>query len=131
MLKEIVTYIDFDGKEHTEELHFNLTASEVTMLELEGSGGSLHEQIQAIVEARRREDGATVAKILKKVILKAYGQKSEDGRRFVKNEEMREAFSQTNAFDDLFMKLLFNDEACVAFINGIVPPQNELQKFNK
>ena len=53
--------------------------------------------------------------------LKSYGEKSADGRRFVKSEKLSEEFSQTNAYSQLFMKLATDDKAAVAFINGIMP----------
>jgi hypothetical protein len=54
----------------------------------------------------------------------AYGIRSDDGRRFMKSEQISKEFSETGAYDEIFMWLITGgDKAVAEFINGIVPPQ--------
>lgn len=117
MLKKVMTYTDFDGVERTESFYFNLTKAELTEMEL-GTEGGLAEKLQRIVDAK---DAPVILRTFKELILKAYGQKSDDGRRFVKNERIRDEFAQTQAYSDLFMELSTNADSAAAFVNGIVP----------
>lgn len=118
MLKETMTYIDFDGNERTEDFYFNLTEAEVMEFEL-GTTGGLTKLIEKIVAEK---DNKKIIEIFKEIILKAYGVKSLDGKQFIKNEQVRNEFAQTQAYSDLFMKLATDSEAATKFINGIVPP---------
>lgn len=117
MLKKTIKYVDFDGNERTEDFYFNLTKAEVTEMELSTEGG-LVKMLERIVAA---QDSKRIIEIFKELILKAYGEKSPDGKRFIKNQELRDAFSQTEAYSELFMELATNAEASAAFVNGIVP----------
>lgn len=117
MLKKTVTYEDFNGVSRTEDLYFNLTEAELTEMELGTSGGFV-EMITKIVAAK---DAPAIIAVFKDLLLKAYGEKSPDGKRFIKNAELREAFSQTNAYSQLFMELAFNETAAAEFINGVIP----------
>ena len=119
MLKKTIKYVDFNGVERDEDFWFNLMESEMTEMELSKQGG-LTESIKRIVQT---QDGPKIIEIFKEIILKAYGEKSEDGRRFIKSKELSEAFSQTNAYSNLFMELSMDDKAAAEFINGIVPPE--------
>lgn len=119
MLRKTIKYVDFNGVEREEDFWFNLMESEITEMELSKQGG-LTESIKRIVQT---QDGPKIIEIFKEIILKAYGEKSEDGRRFIKSKELSEAFSQTNAYSNLFMELSMDDKAAAEFINGIVPPE--------
>lgn len=117
MLKKTITYIDYDGVERTEDFFFNLTKAEVAEMELSNTGGMerLIQQI-AITQDRKR-----LIDLFKDIILRSYGEKSSDGRRFIKSKELSEAFSQTEAYSELFMQLATDSEMASAFINGIMP----------
>jgi hypothetical protein len=117
MLKKTMTYTDFDNNERTEDFYFNLTQAELTELEASAQGG-LKKTIEKLVA---EQDQKKIVEIFKDLILRAYGEKSLDGKRFIKNQELREAYSQTNAYSDLFIELATNAEAATAFINGITP----------
>lgn len=117
MLKKTITYVDYNGEERTEDFYFNLTKAEIMEMELTTSGG-MAETIQRIVAAK---DAPAIIKIFKELVLKAYGVKSPDGRRFIKNDEVREEFAQTEAYSQLFMELATDADAASAFVNGIVP----------
>lgn len=117
MLKKTITYTNFDGDTVTEDFYFNMTKAELVELSLsetEDFGATL----QAIVEA---EDGAKIISYFKKIVLMSYGEKSEDGRRFLKSEDMANAFSHTEAYSQLFMELATNATAASVFVNGIMP----------
>ena len=117
MLKKTITYTDYNGVERTEDFYFNLTKAEIMEMQLSTTGG-LDEMIQRIIAT---QDVPAIAKIFKDLVLRAYGQKSPDGRRFIKNEELTEEFSQTEAYSELYMSLATDADAASAFINGIVP----------
>ena len=117
MLKKTMAYLDYDGNERTDDFYFNLTKAELMEMEMSHEGG-LVKTIDKIVAAR---DTKTIIELFKDLILKAYGEKSLDGKRFIKNKELSEAFAQTEAYSDLFMALATNTDAAVDFVNGITP----------
>ena len=117
MIKKTVTYTDYNGIERTENFYFNLSKAEVMEMEMSTSGG-LAEMIQRIVAA---QDMPAIIKVFKDLVLKAYGVKSPDGKRFIKSAEISEAFSQTEAYSQLFMELATDADAASKFVNGIVP----------
>ena len=123
MLKKTITYNDYNGNERTEDFYFNLTKAEIMEMEL-GTTGGLAEMLTRIVAA---QDAPAIIKIFKDIVLKAYGEKSPDGKRFVKSEELSTAFSQTEAYSQLFMELATDADEAAKFINGIVPaaPKND------
>lgn len=121
MLKKTIKYTDYNGNVREEDFWFNLTQAEVTELEVSVEGG-LVEMINRIVAA---QNGKVIIETFKDIILRAYGEKSADGRRFIKNQEVRDAFAQTEAYSKLFMELATNAEAASEFVNGIVPPKSE------
>jgi hypothetical protein len=117
MLKKTISYVDFNGDEKTEDFYFNLTKAEVTEMEVSIEGG-LSKALINIVESK---DAKMIIGTFKDLILKAYGEKSPDGKRFIKSQELRDAFVQTEAYSELFMELATNAEASAAFVNGIIP----------
>lgn len=119
MLKKTITYTDYNGNERKEDFYFNLSKAEIMEMELSTTGG-LSEMIQRVVAA---QDGPAIIKIFKDLVLKAYGVKSPDGKRFIKSEELATEFAQTEAYVDIFMELATNAEAAAEFVNGIVPKQ--------
>ena len=117
MLKKTIEYTDFNGEERKEDFYFNLTTAEIMEMEM-GVAGGFSEMIQRIVDAK---DTPSIIKIFKELILKAYGEKSPDGKRFIKSEELSTAFSQTEAYSSLFMELATDADAAAKFVNGIIP----------
>lgn len=117
MLKKTITYTDYNGLQRTEDFYFNLSKAEIMEMEMTTSGG-LAEMIQKIVAA---QDAPAIIKVFKDLILKAYGEKSPDGKRFIKSSELSDAFAQTEAYSQLFMELATDAQAGAAFVNGIVP----------
>ena len=117
MLKKTITYIDYEGVERTEDFYFNLTKAELMEMELCVTGG-MTKYIEAIVAAK---DVNKLMTLFKEIILKAYGEKSPDGRRFIKSEEIANAFTQTEAYSKLYMELVMDAPKAAEFINGIIP----------
>lgn len=117
MLKKTITYTDYNGTERTEDFYFNLSKAEVMEMEM-GIEGGMTEMINKIVAAK---DAPAIIAIFKKLILKAYGEKSADGKRFIKSDEISTAFAQTEAYSDLYMELATNADKAAEFVNGIVP----------
>ena len=117
MLKKTITYTDYNGVERKEDFYFNLSKAEIMEMELSTTGG-LAEMILKVVAA---QDTPSIMKIFKELILKAYGEKSADGKRFIKNSELTAAFEQTEAYSNLFMELATDADAAAKFVNAIVP----------
>lgn len=117
MIKKTIKYTDFEGVEREEDFYFNLSKSELTTMEL-GVTGGMSQMLEKIVKAK---DNRKIVETFKLIIFRAYGEKSDDGKRFIKSPELSEAFSQTNAYEELFMEMLGDTDAAVKFINGIIP----------
>jgi hypothetical protein len=117
MLKRDITYEDFNGETVTETFYFNLTKTEIIELEVSYKKG-LEETIKAIIKA---QDNKSLIAEFKQIVLLAYGVKSEDGRRFIKNDQLREEFAQSAAYDALFMEMATNEDAAANFIMGVIP----------
>ena len=117
MLKKTISFTDYNGNSRTEDFYFNLTKAEISEMELSTAGG-LTQMLRGIVAA---QDMPSIVKFVKELILKSYGKKSPDGRRFIKSPEISEDFSQTEAYSQLFMELCSDDNATSAFVNGIIP----------
>lgn len=121
MIKKTITYTDYNGNERTEDFWFNLSKAECMEMELSTNGG----MEQAIEKIISEKDQAQLVKIFKDIILKSYGQKSLDGKRFNKSPEISADFAATEAYSELFMELATNSEAATAFITGVLPPAPE------
>lgn len=121
MLKKTIPYKDYNDEERSEDFYFNLTKAEVMELELSISGG-LTEMIQRITAA---QDSAEIVKTFKKLVLMAYGEKSPDGKYFLKEDEngrpLSDKFKQTEAYSNLFMELATDADAAAKFFNAIIP----------
>ena len=126
MLKKTITFKDLDDNDVTEDFYFNLSKAELTELELTYPGG-FTAHLERVIES---EDGAQIISTFKDVILRTVGKRSEDGRRFIKSDEIRDDFVQTDAYSEMFMELCTSAEAAATFIKGIVP-NDLLEEINK
>lgn len=126
MLKKTVTYVDYDGNERTETLHFNLTRAELAEMELATPGG-LQARMTRIVNEK---DTNKLIQLIKDFIVKSYGVKSDDGKKFIKSEELTRDFMQTEAYSSVFMEMVTDEKALGLFLLGIVPKDlaNEVAK---
>lgn len=122
MLKKTMTYTDYDGNQRTEDFYFNLSKAEVAEMQMSAAGG-LDKMINRIIS---EQDGKRIIELFKDLVLRSYGKKSDDGKRFIKSKELAEEFSQTEAYSDLFMELATDSEAAAAFVNGIVPDMSNV-----
>ena len=117
MLTKSITYTDFNGNERTDECLFHFSESELMEMEMSTSGG-LANMLTRIIQA---QDAPAIMENFKKIILKSYGKKSPDGQRFEKSEAISTAFSQTGAYDKLFMELVTDSKKATEFINAVIP----------
>lgn len=117
MIQKKIKYIDYDGNQREEVFYFNLTKTELTEMQVSSTGGFI-KKIEKIIES---QDSKSIMEIFKDLILRSYGEKSPDGKRFIKNQELRDAFMQTEAYSELFMELGTDDVAASDFIDGIMP----------
>ena len=117
MYIKTITYTDYDGEERTEKFYFNLSKAEIAEMDLSANGG-----LEGIAkEIMAAKDNARLVQLFKDLILKAYGVKSQDGRRFIKSDQLREEFTQTEAYSELFMELVTDANAAAEFFNKITP----------
>jgi hypothetical protein len=117
VLKKTITYEDFNGETVSEDFFFHLSKAELVEMELSHEGG-LSAALQRIISA---EDGKGIVTEFKNIILSAYGKRSDDGKRFIKNQALREEFESTEAYSALFIELVTDTDAAVSFVNGVIP----------
>lgn len=117
MLKHEITYTDFNDVEVTDVFYFNISKPELVDLDVEYKQG-FETFLKDIIEAR---DGQQLVQQFKKIVLLAHGKKSEDGKRFIKSDQLREEFSQSAAYIELYMKLATDHNFAAEFIIGIMP----------
>lgn len=131
MIKKTITYTDYNGVERTEDFYFNLTKAELIDWQYSVDGG-LYEILDKITKSA---DAAKIIDYFKEILLRSYGEKSDDGKRFIKSPELSTAFSQTEAYNMLYMELFSDADVASDFIKGILPSdfgedfQKELKKL--
>lgn len=131
MLKKTITYKDFNGNDRTEDFYFNISEEELIKQEMmsmklddEGKpiGETFADTLKAITESR---DGAQIIPQFEKIVRWAYGEKSEDGRKFRKSDALADDFIDSAAYHALFREFISDANAASAFVNGIVPQNYE------
>lgn len=120
MLKETIEYVDYNNVPRKEEFYFNLNEAEI--IEMSANQVDLAANLQRVVDAN---DGGEIMRVFKDFLRRAYGEKSEDGRRFMKSPEITEAFMQTEAYNKLFLRLVTDPDYAATFIQGILPKPTE------
>lgn len=124
MLKKTITYKDYFGNERTEDLYFNFTKSEAVKFEHSYPGG----MVAYIEKISKEMDSIKLVSLFEDLILMFYGERSEDGKRFMKSKEISNAFKETRAYDILFMEIFTDGVVAAEFINGAIEfevPENE------
>lgn len=117
MLKRNITYTDYNGETRTETFYFNLNKAEVAEMEMRNIGG-----VQGWLDRISQEtDQNKIVDEFKKLILSAYGEKSVDGKYFVKSPELTTRFSQTEAYVELFIELCTSAEKAAEFFKAVIP----------
>lgn len=117
MIKKTIKYLDWNGVEREEDFYFNLTKTELAHMQFE-EGGDYATRVRNIIRAK---DTAAIMKIFESIVLTAYGEKSDDGRRFIKSPEIAKAFTETAAYDQLYFELLSNPDEFADFVNRLIP----------
>lgn len=117
MLKKTITYTDFEGNQRTEDHYFNLSKTELMRMELSTEGG-LGKKLESIAKS---ENVPELIKMFEMLIKSSYGIKSDDGKKFVKNEAITEDFINSAAYDELFMSLITNTDEAISFFKSIMP----------
>lgn len=117
MYKMHVEYVDYNGVERKEDHYFNLNKAELIRMEMSISGG-FTESINRIIEA---QDAPSLIAIFEDLIQKSYGVKTPDGKGFIKNKEILDAFMSTEAYSEVYMRLVTDSEEASKFVNGIIP----------
>lgn len=117
MLKETIKYTDYNGTEREEDFYFNLSRAELIDLEYSTPGG-LKELLEKII---KEKDTVKIYQMFKDIVMLAYGEKSDDGKHFVKSKDISSAFTQTEAFSELMMKFISDADFAAKFVNGIIP----------
>lgn len=118
MYKKLIKYTDYNGVEREEPFYFNLNKAELVKWEGSTTGG-MRAMYDNIIAAQDKE---ALISLFETIIQKAYGEKSADGKRFMKTPEILQNFIATEAYSNLFIELASNDEAATEFMNGIMPP---------
>lgn len=125
MLKREIKYTNFDDEEETDIFWFHLSKAELLEMQVEVEGG-LGKFLQRIIDEKNNKE---IVDKVKWIILRAYGEKSADGKRFIKSDELREAFTQTAAYEALFTEFMIDGEAAAKFVEGVLP--KDLDEFTK
>lgn len=125
MWKETITYTDYFGEERTEDFRFNLSKAECAERQMKYAGGGYAEFLRKIVDAK---DAEKIVEYFKQFLLDSYGEISSDGRRFMKSPEISKAFSETEAYSILYMKLATDDVFAANFVNGVLPKVEDPNK---
>ena len=138
MITRTIPYTDYNGIQRKEKFYFDLTQFEATEIAVELPDGIIEElsedgtnQQQTAIHLMEKLGRKGVMDFIKKIVLKSYGEKSTDGRRFIKSEELSTEFSQTPAFSAFMMKLMTDDKEASSFINGVIPAELAAQMVTK
>lgn len=130
MLKKTIAYVDLNGVERSEDFYFNLSKPEVVKMQGSVKGG-YDVRLKSIAADL---NGANIMEFFEDLISRSYGEKSEDGRRFMKSPEISKAFMETPAYEVLFEELVTNDRAAADFVNAVMPAditQKALESMKK
>lgn len=128
MIKKTITFTDYNGVERTEDHWFNLTETELMRLQMSAKGG-LDTILKGLIAS---QDGAAIIATIEDIVQKAYGVRGLDGRQFIKNENVLNEFTQTEAYSQLIMELVTNADEAAKFVKGIMPAkiQAEAEKMD-
>ena len=129
MYKITETYTDYDDNQRTEDFYFNYSEAELTDLQFSVSGG-LAGMIDKIIKTN---DMPKLVELFRELIQKAYGEKSNDGRRFMKSPELTKEFTETVAYSQIYIRLATDSKAAQEFINNVVPKsmKDKMQQANQ
>jgi hypothetical protein len=129
VLKKTIVYTDLNDEKRSEDFYFNFSIQELIDMELEVEGG-MKTKLEAMVKA---QDVRAMLGVLKDIVLRAIGKKTDDGKRFDKSETFRDDFYNSPAYGALLMELIGQPNAASEFMNGLMPKElmqrvNEIKK---
>lgn len=127
MLKRAVNYTDYDGNPATLVCYFHLNKFEWLELETYTRGGL----IENLENALETNNAKKTIDLLKKIILRAYGEKNPETGVFEKDDDRAVRFSKTEAFSELFYDLAYDEEKSKEFFLGLIPPEVRAQAVLK
>lgn len=122
MYRKEITYTGFDGESLTDTVYFNITQREAA--EFLSRYGGEEEMMKHLTEITEQKDGGAMMKFLDDVIAAAYGERSEDGRRFIKNQQALDDFRQTLAYDEFFSEIISSAESAEEFVQKTIIVNN-------
>lgn len=124
MYKKTIKYVDFNGTERTEDFYFDISETELILLDSKSPEGFL-EHMTAV---GNKQDKQEIMEMFTNFIRIAYGEKSPDGRYFDKSEEISRRFEHSAAYNVLFLELLQDAKKAAAFVNACMPFNSEQHK---
>ena len=130
MLRRPVKYTDYEGNPATTICYFHLNKFEWLELETYTKGG-LIENLENAIETNNAKK---TIDLLKKIILRAYGEKNPETGAFEKDDDRAIRFSKTEAFSELFYELAYDESKSREFFLGLIPPEvreNALKKLEE
>lgn len=139
MLKKNITYTDFNGVTQTNTYYFHLSESEITRMEVREyrifgditkpeevtTSGGLVARLEAVSKSG---SGRLLIDFFENLIMESYGERSDDGQRFLKSEEIYDRFRFSPAYDEFFMELVTDSKAAANFVNNIIPKLSKAQE---
>ena len=117
MIKQDITYTNFEGEQETETLYFHLNKVELMEMQVSEKRGLA----QYITDIQKAENNKEIFRLFKEIVLRAYGERSDDGKKFIKNERLREEFEGSLAYEELMVKVVTEADFAAKFVNGIMP----------
>jgi hypothetical protein len=117
MLEKTITYTDFFGEKQTETFYFHLGKADLTEMSFLTPDG-LAGYLRTIID---EENSQEILRFFKEIVAKSIGQRTADGKRFIKNDAITAEFMETNAYEELFMELMTNETYAAEFIKAILP----------
>lgn len=127
MFKKTIEYTDYNGEKRKEDFYFNLNKAELMEMQLSQNGG-LQNHLMRIIKTK---DTPELVKMFKEIILMAYGEKSPDGKKFMKSDEIRKDFECSEAYSELFMELATNSDSAAEFVNALLPSDYQASEADK
>lgn len=127
MFKKTIEYTDYNGEKRKEDFYFNLNKAELMEMQLSQNGG-LQNHLMRIIKTK---DTPEIVKMFKEIILMAYGEKSPDGKKFMKSDEIRKDFECSEAYSELFMELATNSDSAAEFVNALLPSDYQASEADK
>ena len=119
MLKKTISYTNYNGQQRVRDLYFNLNKYEFTQMLVGEDNVPFQDYLQQLVDTR---DASQMVRVIKDILLLAYGIKSSDGERFEKSDQLRKEFEESAAFSECYIQLAQDNAELLKFVWGIMPP---------